>query len=130
MCSGTKDNYIICKTIIFVLPSYFNLNFALEWELVSEKKECSGSEIGENGYNDVDDCASYCKGKSTMFAFGTNDFGTTRCYGDGCRCLCETSATKDGTCTTLDHDGYRLYKYKYPKLGDYYVSVINISPTH
>ena len=46
-----------------------------------------------------------------MFAFGTNDFGKNRCNDDGCRCLCETSATDEGTCNNVDHNGYRLYKY-------------------
>ena len=46
-----------------------------------------------------------------MFALGTNDFGTTRCYADGCTCLCETGAEDDGTCDTVDHKGYHLYRF-------------------
>ena len=90
--------------------------------MVEEKKECSGSEFENGKFHVVEDCASQCKGVASMFAFGTNDFGESRCYNDGCRCLCETSATEEGTCTTVDMDGYRLYKYSSPNLGDYYVS--------
>ena len=60
-----------------------------------------------------------------MFAFGTNDFGTNRCdYGgyDGCRCLCELSATDEGDCTRVIHEGYRLYKYPNNNIGNYYLS--------
>ena len=46
-----------------------------------------------------------------MFALGTNDFGTTRCYADGCTCLCETGAREDGTCDTVNHNGYHLYRF-------------------
>ena len=79
---------------------------------MSEKKECSGSEESMGRFLVVDECASSCKGISSMFAFGTNDFGTNRCYDDGCSCLCETSATEEGTCDSVNHNGYILYKYK------------------
>ena len=82
------------------------------------KKECSGSEITIGTLPTVDDCASQCKGEASMFAFGTNDYGTYRCNDEGCQCLCETSATEKGTCTRADHDGYRLYKYS---KGNYHV---------
>ena len=56
-----------------------------------------------------------------MFAFGTNDFGTNRCNDDGCSCYCETSATEEGTCKRVDHNGYRLYKYGITNSkGDYH----------
>ena len=55
-----------------------------------------------------------------MFVFGTNDFGNSRCFEDGCKCLCETSATEEGTCDRIKHDGYRLYQYSVPTLGDYH----------
>ena len=57
-------------------------------------------------------CANECNGLSTMFAFGTNDFGVDRCDGNGCKCLCETSAADDGTCDSVQHKGYRLYRFK------------------
>ena len=79
--------------------------------MVAEKTECSGSEIDKGQLTSVDDCASQCKGVASMFAFGTNDFGTNRCNDKGCSCYCETSATVEGTCERVDHNGYRLYKY-------------------
>ena len=54
-----------------------------------------------------------------MFIFGTNDFGTNRCFVEGCNCVCETSAKDDGTCDMESHDGYRLYKFKTDSLGNY-----------
>ena len=77
----------------------------------AEKEECDGSEISKGKLPSVDDCASQCKGVSSMFAFGTNDFLKNRCNKEGCNCLCETSATEEGTCERVDHNGYRLYKY-------------------
>ena len=72
---------------------------------------CDGSKIAIGAYTDLGGCAEACKGISSMFAYGTNDFGTNRCYDDGCSCLCETSATEKGTCDRIDHNGYRLYIY-------------------
>ena len=50
-----------------------------------------------------------------MFAFGTTDYGfaPARCSNDNvnCECLCETSASPNGTCQEEHHTGYRLYKY-------------------
>ena len=92
---------------------------SLDWELVAEKKECSGSETEKGTFHIIDNCASQCNGVASMFAFGTNDFGEPRCYNNGCRCLCETSATAEGTCNKVNHKGYRLYRYS--NQGDYYL---------
>ena len=59
---------------------------------------------------DVENCAKMCHGKSTMFAMGTNDYGTNRCSEAGCSCLCETAAASDGTCNKVSHSGFRLYR--------------------
>ena len=83
----------------------------LEWVLLKAKAECDGSEINKGKLPTVDDCASQCKEVASMFAFGTNDYGTDRCNDDGCQCLCETSAREEGQCTRVNHNGYRLYKY-------------------
>ena len=66
----------------------------------------------------LSDCADSCREISSMFIYGTNDFGETKCYnGDGyCPCYCETSA-KDGKCEWVDNSGYRLYKYIEGKKG-------------
>ena len=78
---------------------------------MEQKKECGGSEVWKGHLPIVDDCASECKGIASMFAFGTNDFKNNRCEQKGCACYCETSATEKATCNTVDHNGYRLYKY-------------------
>jgi hypothetical protein len=89
--------------------------------LVAGKTECGGSEVGKGKLPSVDDCASKCEGVASMFAFGTNDFGTDRCNDEGCSCYCETSATEEGTCEREDHNGYRLYKYGISNSkGDYH----------
>ena len=59
----------------------------------------------------VEECAEACTGVSSMFIFGTNDFGKKRCNRKGCKCYCETSAATDGTCNVKNHRGYRLYRY-------------------
>ena len=79
--------------------------------MVEEKKECSGSEESKGYVQSLGTCASICKGEASMFIFGTNDFGESRCNSDGCKCYCETSATEQGTCDIIDHTAYRLYKY-------------------
>ena len=86
------------------------------WSLVAEKEECTGDEKlldYDSKIKSVDECANACDGLSTMFAFGTNDFGEERCDNDGnCKCSCETGAHwYDTTCTKKSHLGYRLYKY-------------------
>ena len=86
--------------------------------MVAENNECAGS-VGteeEYGYDEriktVEACAKKCNGRSSMFAFGTNDFDNPRCDSDGfCKCLCETGATKEGFCHQSFHSGYRLYRF-------------------
>ena len=84
----------------------------LEWLLIADKTECAGSENSYYDISTVGECSKRCKNQSSMFAYGTNDYGTTRCSSIGCTCLCETAASKDGTCSQTSHNGYRLYKYK------------------
>lgn len=80
-------------------------------KLVANKKECNGAETFKGYVATVEDCGRECRGLSSMFVFGTNHYGQTKCNSKGCRCYCETSANDDGTCTMVDHNGYRLYKY-------------------
>ena len=84
--------------------------------MVAVKMECGGEEI-EYGYDaniaSAEECANKCRKSSSMFAFGTNDFGDPRCVTSGaCKCLCETSATKEGSCSQIFHRGYRLYRFR------------------
>ena len=83
----------------------------LEWSLVQEQKECDGEEVVKGRMDSIDQCVEACNGVSSMFAFGTNDFGDVRCYSNGCECICETAARDDGICYMNDHKGYRLYKF-------------------
>ena len=83
----------------------------IEWSLVAKTKECRGEEISKYNRDSIEECAMACNGASSMFAFGTNDFGTARCYADGCTCLCETGAREDGTCDTIENKGYHLYRF-------------------
>ena len=94
----------------------------LEWLLVSEKKECGGSEFHIGALSTIDECSKSCYGRSSMFAFGTNDYGTIRCWENGCSCYCETAASSEGTCSQSNHNGYRLYKYK--TTGNFYTSFL------
>ena len=82
----------------------------LGYSLVAEKKECTGSEVDKGKFKTEQMCANACKGVASMFAFGTNDFGTDRCTSEGCQCICESGADEYGMCTTKDHKGYRLYR--------------------
>ena len=90
---------------------YFHYKGKPKWLLVEEKVECVAPEVVKERTHDIETCAKSCQGVSSMFIFGTNDFGDNRCNADGCRCICETSALADGTCTTVSHNGYKLYKY-------------------
>ena len=85
--------------------------------LVTEKKECMGLETWQGYQTSISECANKCKSKSTVFLFGTNDFGVERCNSDGCACMCETGANSDGSCDMVPHNGYRLYKFE--TLGSY-----------
>ena len=85
--------------------------------MVGEKQECAGTEISKGNKGSIDDCAKACNGVASMFALGTNDFGVIRCYSDGCTCLCETGAADNGTCESVSHKGYHLYRIE--PLGNY-----------
>ena len=90
-----------------VAPSY--------WISIADKTECGGSEISKGTKKTLSDCAKTCQGLSSMFIYGTNDFGEDKCKTNGtedCPCYCETSYNKAGECKMVENNGYRLYKYK------------------
>ena len=65
-------------------------------------------------------CANECNiHDASVFAFGTNDFGSPRCNEKGCYCLCEPAANADGTCSRVSHSGYNLYKIISSKTGKF-----------
>ena len=90
---------------------YIGIIKLLDWMLVSEKRECPDAEINKGSLPSIESCAQECEGSASMFAFGTNDFGTERCDNSGCKCLCETVATNNGSCNEIVHNGFRLYRY-------------------
>ena len=85
--------------------------------MVAEHTECKGTETNEGKMNSIDECANACRKKSSMFVFGTNDFGGNGCDNQGCKCLCETGANADGSCENVQNKGYRLYRLS--SLGKY-----------
>ena len=78
--------------------------------MVAEKEKCKGQEIHVGRVKSIDHCANECRQKSSMFVFGTNDYGKNVCNNQGCECFCETGAKADGTCKTVKNNGYRLYR--------------------
>ena len=80
---------------------------------MADKKDCKGSEKSMGMIATIEECASKCKTEASMFAYGTNDFGMRRCHNhtQKCKCICERTASADGTCKTKAHNGYRLYRY-------------------
>ena len=75
---------------------------------------CKGDKI-EYGYDrrisTAEGCGKLCKGQSSMFSFGTNDFGKQKCKDGVCICQCETEASSDGSCPLYRNKGYRLYRF-------------------
>lgn len=99
-------NLFLAYHLIYI-PNFISL----AWQLYAEKAECSGSEINKGSLQALADCALRCSGVSSMFAFGTNDYGATTCTIGGCNCFCEIAATVEGTCNMKNTTRYRLYRY-------------------
>ena len=59
----------------------------------------------------ITQCADACRATSSVFIFGTNDFGEMRCFFPcrGCSCYCETESSSGRCNEEIDHNGYRLY---------------------
>merc|ERR1712133_277245 len=79
--------------------------------IVAEKKECSGAEAYIGWVSTLEECAKKCMW-SSMFIYGTNDFGSNKCGETSCKCYCETAASAVNNCNQINHSGYRLYQYK------------------
>lgn len=81
--------------------------------LTADKMECGGSEEYKGYFAGLEECGSSCEKISSMFIFGTNEYGEDRCLANGtCSCFCETAETSDGVCNQISHSGFRLYTYK------------------
>ena len=100
-----------------ILLCYYDIPLYSEWTMVAEHTSCKGTENNEGKMNSIDECANACRKKSSMFVFGTNDFGGNGCDNQGCKCLCETGANADGSCENVQNKGYRLYRIS--SLGKY-----------
>ena len=96
--------------------------------MVAEHTQCKGTENNEGKMNSIDECANACRKKSSMFVFGTNDFGGNGCDNQGCKCLCETGANADGSCENVQNKDYRLYRLsslgKYEPYGNQLLKII------
>ena len=88
----------------------------MDWILVHKKKGCSSGSGKHIGNVEISQCAEKCRAISSMFIFGTNEFGYAdgygkRCNGNVCDCYCDTQTPSDGYCPSKDQDGYNLYKF-------------------
>ena len=93
-------------------PFYFSSGSNIAYTLLAAKTECSGEEKGMGYLTGIEKCAVACKGKASLFAYGTNEYGDNHCISGGkCKCLCETVASVDGECDQKGHNGFNLYKY-------------------
>ena len=84
----------------------------IKWSLVAAKTECTGQEerwIGK--VQDVETCARSCKGVSSMFIYGTNDFGEFGCIDGQCKCLCLNS-DDEKACESVNEYQYWFYNFK------------------
>ena len=92
----------------------------LDWTKVADKKECGGAEKGTGTKKTLAECAKSCREISSMFIYGTNDFGDSICKindNEYCPCFCEKSS-EDGECSMIENKSYNLYKYVNVKEGN------------
>ena len=71
--------------------------------------ECEGTEEFQGKKKTEEECANSCRGISSLFIYGTNEFGLDRCDSAGCSCFCELPS--GGECIQKEHKGFKLYKY-------------------
>ena len=100
------------------------VSFLDDYKLVKKRSECkSGTEEYKGIYN-LAGCANECRGTAQNFAFGTNEFGKSKCSSSGCKCFCEFG-TKNYTCEEIaEHDGFNLYAFR----GRYQLNSDNTMP--
>ena len=88
--------------------------FLLDFKLVAEKRECTGSWIEQGYQKTIQHCYDACKRKASMFTYG---LAPERCSDQGCKCWCATSS-KNGKCTMSRHPNFNLYAYTLLKTGE------------
>merc|ERR1719494_1180856 len=101
----------------------------LDYQLVALRAECEGKEIFKKHQTSLHACANACRGISQMFMYGTNKYGVTRCYADGCTCYCELETSNYECNKQLVHKGYNLYKYLGPYPSPTTARTETVAPT-
>ena len=97
--------YFLVATLFSVYTG-IGVTGVVDWEIVADKKKCSGDEIPK-GKLSLEKCASECADVSLYFAHGTNDYGQNKCTEEAiCDCICEGG----NKCNMVMHTGYRLYR--------------------
>lgn len=93
-----------------------NSNKDYTWKLIAEKAECESSATKwpeqKGWFQDIEKCAEACYGVSSMFTFGTDDFGRKHSLGDRFACACQTTENENGTCQVISSVTRRLFKYE------------------
>ena len=81
--------------------------------------ECAGAESDKGQVESLATCADECRReKSSMFAYGTNEYGVSRCDDHKCRCRCQTaSSNEECTAGKIENNGYNLYAFHTPGIN-------------
>ena len=93
-----------------------NVVCLLDYGLVAEKTQCTGSERNAGFMPSSYACYEQCKGEATMFVYASDPSRCTRANSRSyCACFCETSS-KIGKCTHVYHSQFNLYA-----VGEYFM---------
>ena len=63
-------------------------------------------------FTTIEECSEKCMELSSMFAYGTNDFGEFGCVDGRCKCLCINSDDEKTCDESINQEQYWLYKFK------------------
>ena len=97
--------------------------FCSDFKLVAFRAECDGAEINKDYFHNIEECAEACRGKSEMFIFGTNEYGSIRCKNKVCSCFCEDDTSNFKCNKQKGHNGYNLYAFQGTLITSY-ISII------
>ena len=76
---------------------------------MAENRSCTSEEvIGFDLVQTVEECASKCRGRTSIFIYGRDGFCSIE---KGCICYCEAGASDDGTCDMAYFPNYDLYSF-------------------
>ena len=108
---GAQTTTTTFTTATTTLPT--TTTTAPQFSLVEKARECKGAEKHLGRVATVAECAAKTSAfGAKFFIYGTNEFGTSRCNGQGCQCYAEVPGSL--TCRTTHHRGYNLYKNTSP----------------